>query len=216
MSLPSPHSDLSLTALRYLAGELDGSDLTAFEQRLATDDAAQRALIEAVQLSAAIQGTARTPVANSVMGATGSASAIQQSASNGNALAKPVAPAATFAPMIRPVAMRPPQRKSRWSGAAALVCSALVVATVLIALRGEPESETPVASAEETSSGATVSLWTELNVDDIAASLDESSLYESDGELAEGVNVPDWMFAAIETDFESSNPATDPSAEAPL
>jgi anti-sigma factor RsiW len=183
MSLPSPQSDLSLTALRYLAGELDGSDLSAFEQRLATDDAAQRALIEAVQISAAIQ--------------TG-------------------APAPTVRPATRVAATRQPQRTSRWSGAAALLCCALAVATVLIALQGEPQLEVPVASSEETSSGATVSLWTELNVDDIAASLEESSLYESDGESAEGVNVPDWMFAAIETDFEANNPATDPGAEAPL
>jgi len=183
MSLSSSQSDLSLTALRYLAGELGGPEAGDFEQRLATDDAAQRALIAAVQISAAIQVTT---------------------------------PAPTVRPVTRVAPMRQPQRVSRWSGAAALLGSALVVATVLIALRGKPESTAPVASADETSTGATVSLWTELNVDDIAASLDESSLYESDGDAVDAVQVPDWMFAAIETDFESSNPATDPGTDAPL
>jgi hypothetical protein len=48
--------DLSLTALRYAAGDLDSVDEAAFEQTLAADPAAQDALCEAVRLSAAAAG----------------------------------------------------------------------------------------------------------------------------------------------------------------
>lgn len=181
MSLPSPQSDLTFTALRYLAGELDGVDTDAFERRLATDESAQRALVEAVQLSAAIQTTA---------------------------------PAVR--PATRVAVARQPQRTSRWSGAAALVGTALVAATVLIALRNEPEPAVAVVSSDEANSGATVSLWTSLDVDEIESALDDSSLFESDGEAADAVQVPDWMFAAIESDFATSDQPVDPATESSL
>jgi hypothetical protein len=48
--------DLSYTALRYAAGDLDSVDEAAFEQTLAADPHAQSALCEAVRLSAAAAG----------------------------------------------------------------------------------------------------------------------------------------------------------------
>ncbi len=49
----TPTDDLSLTALRYAARELTPAEAAAFEDRLATDQAARESLGEAIRLSAA-------------------------------------------------------------------------------------------------------------------------------------------------------------------
>jgi anti-sigma factor RsiW len=61
----SSHSDLPLHAFRYAAGELSAAETAEFEQLLATDPDAQRALVHAVQLAAVLQSAAPTiaPVA---------------------------------------------------------------------------------------------------------------------------------------------------------
>ena len=55
---PAPPDPLALqaTALRYAAGDLPPAEATAFEDRLAADQAAREALAEAVRLSAAALG----------------------------------------------------------------------------------------------------------------------------------------------------------------
>lgn len=166
-------SDLSLTAIRYLAGELDAAETDAFEQRLAADAVAQQALVHAVQISAAV--LAGSPAA----------------------------------PVVRPVriaAGNRPTSTSRRASVAALVSSGLVAAAVLLALRAEPES-VAVVSSGDSGSDATVSLWTELDVEEIEAALDEPSLVTVDGAEFDAVQVPDWMFAAIETDVAAGNEA---------
>lgn len=168
-----PQSDLSLTALRYLAGELDVAAADAFERLLGADAAAQQALVQAVQISAAVQSGSSAPA---------------------------------VVPTVRIATARRPERTSHWSTAAALIGSGLVAATVLVALRDAPKSVS-VVSSDESSPGATVSLWTELDVEEIEAALDEPSLMTLDGEAADAVQVPDWMFAAIETDFAAGNDA---------
>jgi hypothetical protein len=53
---PPADAELSLTALRYAAGDMPPADAEAFEARLGTDQAAREALAEAVRLSAAASG----------------------------------------------------------------------------------------------------------------------------------------------------------------
>ena len=59
-------ADLPLQAFRYLAGELPTAEAEAFEQLLAGDAAAQQALVDAVQLTAALQAGVVEPVTRSV------------------------------------------------------------------------------------------------------------------------------------------------------
>jgi hypothetical protein len=61
MSNPRPESDLSLLALLYASGELEGAEAEAFEARLATDQPAREALVQAVELNATARGLASTP-----------------------------------------------------------------------------------------------------------------------------------------------------------
>jgi hypothetical protein len=61
MSNPAHESDVSLVALLYASGELEGPEAVAFEARLATDQAAREAVVQAVELNARAQGLAITP-----------------------------------------------------------------------------------------------------------------------------------------------------------
>jgi hypothetical protein len=124
--------------------------------------------------------------------------------SNRNALAKPVAPVSAT------------QRTSRWSGAAALIGTAVVAATVLVALRNEPEPAVSVALSDQTTTGATVSLWTQLDVEDIEAAADDAALFALEEDAIESVQVPDWMFAAIETDIATSEHPAAPATDSPV
>jgi len=186
MNSSASQSELSLAAFRYLAGELDAADTDAFERLLANDEAAQQALVHAVQISTALQS---------------------------ETLVSQVVPSSRAAQSHRP------QRVSRWSSALALVGSALVAATVLVALRDESTSQVAFVSSENSSVDATVSLWSELDVEGSDTSgMDESMLVMLDGEASEGVQVPDWMLAAVDTDVASagdrpSDPPAIPAGE---
>ena len=58
--------DLSWLSFRYVAGELSGDELAAFEQRLEVDQAAREAVAEMVELTTAVQCVASTDVTNAV------------------------------------------------------------------------------------------------------------------------------------------------------
>lgn len=64
MKAPASQTDLPLQAFRYLAGEMDPAEAEAFERLLAGDGAVQQALVEAVQISAALQVNAAAPPAS--------------------------------------------------------------------------------------------------------------------------------------------------------
>src|SRR5579859_2541511 len=57
----SQPEDLALQALLYSSGEVEGSAATAFEARLAVDQAAREALAQVVQLSLLASGRAPLP-----------------------------------------------------------------------------------------------------------------------------------------------------------
>lgn len=174
--------DLSWTAMLYVAGDLSGSELAAFEQRLANDTAACEAVGQAVLLAQA------TAAAFEAM----SEHFIESSPSTNSA-----SPARAVPGLLR---------SRRF--VAGLAASA--VAATAVALISEPFAPAPEAVVREYETRQAVELlheWSNAgdNIDSILADARDSLPGDLSDELSD-TRVPEWMLIAVQASVESGEP----------
>jgi len=167
-----PDDDLPMAAHRYLAGELTGSELERFEERLANDCAAQETLADVVLIQEALNAIVADAVhhpANTIVGGCPSS--------------------------------QMPHRTQRWP----IVATAVAICLIgFVIWQGRIRPNSPIERE-------TVAVWSELSLDVSAypvehtdASADDSFHHETTEEMLE---VPDWLFAAMDAIDARETPA---------
>ena len=161
--------DLDWLAFQYVAGELQGADLEAFEDLLASDDRACSAVAQAVQITEAV---------------------VCCEHDCGQSVNRELRSARVASP-VRQLGLQPAKRQL-WRGLLAVACSAASVAVMIswLNLQAPPEQ---LLTGSET---AVAALWVH-NADDEAThdlvTATNTELHDSEEEDA----VPAWLLAAV-------------------
>lgn len=188
----SRSDELNWTVFRYVAGELSPEEAAAFEVRLADNQAARDAVVQAVHFSSAVCSAAESFEEKllSVRQIDGGA-------------ARQVASA-----------------RRRWIAAATTLATMLLCALAVRSLMTDPTQQTLDSStsniaddsfdSQASRAGRLVSIWTESTPASAAERFDaEVADPETDANTTDDLSVPDWVIAAVSADVEGYSDSND-------
>ena len=168
-------NDLDWLAFCYVTGELSADDTTAFEERLATDEAACESVARAMELNLAV--AAAFADETHAESATGS-HAVE----------------VTLIPRRDERAM-----PSRWTGTALTLIAAAAIAAMMLVAIGSSLTSHKVAKRDGTD--RLVAVWAQGEANRNQIDDDNDSLDADDDDL----DPPDWMLAAVTAEEQAKH-----------